>query len=114
MPMSNSRCSPYIVPAPCLALKPIHVLDRTILSAIPIPAFVVDDDVQIVDMNSAAARFCARDHEVVYKCRGGEALHCLHSTDVPDGCGRAPLCQQCVIRNSVATCLQGQTVSRAR
>lgn len=75
---------------------------------------MVDNDVQIVDMNSAAARLCARDHEVVYKCRGGEALQCLYSTDAPDGCGRAPFCQQCVIRNSVMNCLQGQAVSRAR
>jgi signal transduction histidine kinase len=94
--------------------KPVDTIDRTILNAIPIPAFVVDDDIQIVDMNSAAARLCARDHEVVYKCRGGEVLHCLHSTDITDGCGRAPLCQQCVIRHSVTSCLQGHTVSRAR
>ncbi len=97
-----------------LKLNPIHTLDRTILEAIPIPAFVVDDDVRIVDMNSAAAQFCAQDHEDVYKCRGGEALHCVHSKDVPEGCGRASLCQQCVIRNSVNECLEGRTVSRAR
>ena len=78
------------------------------------PAFVVDDDVQIVDMNHAAAQLSARDHKVAYKCRAGEVLRCLHSTNVLDGCGRAPLCQQCVIRNSVTKCLRGQAVSRAR
>jgi len=97
-----------------LELTPVYTFDHTFLSAIPIPAFVVDDDVRIVDMNSAAARLCNRDPEAVYKCRGGEALHCLHSTDVSDGCGRAPFCQQCVIRNSVMSCLHGQAVSRAR
>ena len=93
---------------------PISALDQTILKAIPIPAFVVDDDVQILNMNSAAARLCAQDREVFYKCRGGEALQCPYSTDVPDGCGRAPFCQQCVIRNSVVSCFQGKAVSRAR
>lgn len=97
-----------------LELKPVYTFDRTILSAIPIPAFIVDDDVQILDMNSAAARLCAQEPGVVYECRGGEALHCMHSNDVPDGCGRAPLCQQCVIRKSVTSCLHGQSVSRAR
>jgi hypothetical protein len=41
-------------------------------------------------------------------------LHCLHSTDVPEGCGRAPLCEECVIRNSVAKALQGNRVVRRR
>ena len=56
---------------------------------------------------------CAQDNEVVYKCRGGEALHCLQ-TSVPEGCGRTPLCRECVMRNSVTKCFQGQAVSRAR
>ena len=43
---------------------PISDLDQTILKAIPIPAFVVDNEVRIVDMNSAAARLCAQDREV--------------------------------------------------
>ena len=97
-----------------LELEQIHTLDRTILKAIPIPAFVVDSDVRIVDLNSAAVCLCASEHEAVYKCRGGEVLRCVHATDVQDGCGGAPFCQQCVIRNSVNTCLRGQTISRAR
>ena len=39
-----------------LEQMPIYTLDRTILDAFPIPAFVVDDDVRIVEMNSAAAQ----------------------------------------------------------
>jgi len=97
-----------------LELKSVYTFDRTILSAIPLPAFVVDDDVQIIDMNSAAAQLCSQDPGVVYRCQGGEALHCIHSTEVPDGCGRAPLCKQCVIRRSVMSCLNGQAINRAR
>jgi hypothetical protein len=33
---------------------------------------------------------------------------------VPEGCGRAPFCQNCVIRNSVTKCLEGQTITRRR
>lgn len=87
---------------------------RTILDSIPIPVFVVDSDVRVRDLNDAALRFCGQGKEAIYRQRGGEVLHCLHSLDVPEGCGRAPFCQNCMIRGSVTTCLQGQTVSRKR
>lgn len=93
-------------------MRPSNPCDRAIFNAIPIPAFVVDDDVRIIEMNDAAAEFCGQSHEEVYRRRGGEVLRCLHSTDVPEGCGRGARCEECVIRNSVAECLEGQTVSR--
>jgi len=85
--------------------------DRTIFNAIPIPAFVVNSDVQIMDLNDAAAQFCGQALNLVYKRRGGDVLGCLHATDVPQGCGRGPVCHGCVIRNSVARSLEGRTVS---
>ena len=94
--------------------KPDNPLDRTIFDAIPIPVFVVDDDVQILDQNSAASRFCGQDLEKVYRRRSGHALHCLHSSDVPEGCGKGPACKSCVIRNSVNSSMRGHTVSRRR
>lgn len=95
-----------------MQMKPSNTLDRTIFDAIPIPVFVVDEDVRILDLNGAAAQFCGQTRAGVYKRRGGEVLHCLHSADVPEGCGKGPLCGDCVIRNSVANCLEGQTTSR--
>jgi hypothetical protein len=87
---------------------------RTILDAIPIPVFVVDGDVRIRDLNDVAIRFCGQGKDAIYRQHGGEVLHCMHSLDVPEGCGRAPFCQNCVIRGSVTACLQGQKVSRKR
>ncbi len=87
---------------------------RTILDAIPIPVFVVDSDVRIRDLNDVAISFCGQGKDAIYRQRGGEVLRCIHSLDVPEGCGRAPFCKNCVIRGSVAACLQGQTVSRKR
>jgi PAS domain-containing protein len=89
-----------------------EAFDRTIFDAIPIPAFVVDDDMQILELNVAAAEFCGQSLVGVYERRGGEVLHCLHTTDVIEGCGRGPICAECVFRNSVTKCLEGQTVSR--
>ncbi len=85
---------------------------RTSLNAIPIPAFVVDSDVQILDLNEAAANFCDQKRETVHKSRGGKVLQCTHSTDASEGCGRGPFCKDCVLRNSVTKCLEGQTISR--
>ena len=91
-----------------------NIVYQSLLNAIPSPVFVVDDDVRIVDLNQAACILSGQEKRAVLRRRGGEVLHCLHSTEVPGGCGRAPFCADCVIRNSVSLCLQGQTVSRAR
>jgi len=87
---------------------------RSILNAIPLMVFVVDADVRIRDLNDAAATVFGLDKATILNRRGGEVLHCLHAHDVPEGCGRAPFCQNCVIRNSVTQSLQAQGVNRRR
>jgi PAS domain-containing protein len=91
-----------------------RTLDRTIFDALPIPSFVVDDDVRVLDLNTAASQFCGQIGEAVLRRRSGHVLHCIHSSDVPEGCGRGPACKSCVIRNSVTASLHGKTVSRRR
>jgi PAS domain-containing protein len=81
---------------------------RIVLDAIPFPVFVVEDDMRIVDFNAAASKMLAQERELVISRRAGEALHCLHSTETPEGCGRAPFCQDCIIRNSVNESLRGR------
>lgn len=95
--------------------KLANTLDRRVFDAIPIPVFVVDDDVRVLDCNGAAAQFCP-DFQLSepVKQRTGHLLHCLHAHDVPEGCGRGPACKRCVIRNSVASTLGGKIVSRRR
>jgi len=87
---------------------------RSVFDAIPSFIFVVDDDVRIQDYNAAAAELLLLQRSAVLKRRGGEVLNCLHAADVPEGCGRAPLCKDCVIRNSVAEAFQGNRVVRRR
>ncbi len=86
----------------------------SVFDAIPSLIFVVDDDVRIQDYNAAAAELLLLQRPAVLKRRGGEILNCLHASDVPEGCGRAPLCKDCVIRNSVAEAFQGHRVVRRR
>lgn len=91
-----------------------HSTYRAILDAMPIPVFIVDDDLRLIDMNRMASAIFGLDKNVVFQMRGGEALHCLHSTDSPGGCGRGPFCRSCVIRNAVGESMKGLSVVRRR
>jgi nitrogen fixation/metabolism regulation signal transduction histidine kinase len=87
---------------------------RAVLDANPDFMFVVDEDVRIIEFNRAAGQFLSVGRDQVLRRRGGDVLHCLHSTETPDGCGRAPYCQTCVVRNSVKEAFQGQAVVRRK
>jgi hypothetical protein len=87
---------------------------QSILDVIPIVIFVVDSNVRIRDMNQSAATAFGLDKAIVYNKLGGEILNCLHLNDVPEGCGSAPSCDSCLIRNTVMLCVQGQTITRRR
>lgn len=85
---------------------------KAILDGIPSPVFIVEADVAIVDYNATAARMLARNPDLILRKRAGEVLHCLHSEDVPGGCGRGPVCPDCIIRNSVDNALKGRKAVR--
>jgi len=87
---------------------------KSVFDALPSLLFVVDDDVRIQEYNAAAAEFLSVKRSAILKRRSGEVLHCLHATDVPEGCGRAPFCENCIIRNSVSEAFQGTCVVRRR
>jgi hypothetical protein len=83
-------------------------------NALPSLVLVVDEDVRIQDYNTAASELLMAERKTVLKRRAGEILHCIHSTDVPEGCGNAPSCKNCVVRNSVMEAFQGKRVVRHR
>ena len=43
---------------------------KTVLDAIPSPVFVVQQDVRIVDFNTAASNILAEDRQVIIRKRG--------------------------------------------
>ncbi len=87
---------------------------RVVFDALPALIFVVDEDVRVQDYNAAVADFLTTPESAVLKRRSGEVLRCLHSTDVPAGCGRAPFCKGCIIRSSVGRAFAGDRVVRRR
>ncbi len=92
----------------------LHKADflHNLLDTIPSFIFIVDHDVRIHHLNAAALKLLGANKDMVILKRGGDALHCLHSTETPEGCGGAPACKYCVIRNSVNRSFQGGSVQR--
>jgi hypothetical protein len=84
---------------------------RAIIDAIPSPMFIVDEDVRIRSYNTAAGALF-KDPAAVLQTRAGEVLHCINSTDVPEGCGRGPACVSCIVRGSVGAAFRDRTVVR--
>jgi hypothetical protein len=87
---------------------------RAVFDALPSLVFVVDRDVSVQEYNAAAAEFLMTGGAAVIKQRAGNILHCLHSTDVPEGCGEASFCAHCIIRNAVTEAFEGKRVVRRR
>jgi len=88
--------------------------NRVLFNAIPSIALVVDSDVRILDYNKAASKILGSQSEPVLNRRGGEALHCIHSYEVADGCGYAQHCEDCIIINSVKGAIKGSDIVRQR
>ena len=85
---------------------------RMLFDAMPLPVFVVDDDVCILECNTAAAKLLGKSKQSLIGKRCGEMLNCIHAVEVPEGCGRAPDCGECVVRQSVRAAVRGRRVVR--
>ena len=72
-----------------------------IFDALPSMVVVVDQDLRIQECNVAALTLMMTDKQAAINRRAGNIIHCLHSKDVPWGCGKAQYCSNCSIRNSV-------------
>ena len=80
---------------------PLNAIDRQFLDAIPSYVFLMDREMVIHDYNTASAALFNSDREMVLFERGGDALHCLRSTDHPAGCGQSVRCVSCRVRRAV-------------
>jgi len=83
---------------------------RGIFEANPIPTFIVDEDLHILELNHAAADLLGPDATLAFNRKAGEALKCIHSFE--GGCGKSPHCKDCAIRNTVGESLRGPAIRR--
>jgi len=84
-----------------LALKQSEHELKAIYENAPLVMLLVDKDRRVVKMNNNALAMSRRSMEDAVGLRGGEALHCVHSFDDPQGCGFGDLCKKCGVRNTV-------------
>ena len=87
---------------------------RILFDAVPSPVLIVDDDIRILDYNVAGAELLGEDRRLQYMKSSGDALHCVHSFESPEGCGRSEDCWDCIVRNSVSEALRDGKVCRRR
>ncbi len=87
---------------------------KAVFDALPSMIFVVDDDVKIQEFNAAASDLLDVQGGAILKQRAGDVLHCVHSIETNEGCGRSSACKDCVIRNSVGQAFQGNRIVRSR
>jgi len=88
------------------------VFMRHALDAIPSLVLVTDDDMRILYRNRAAQDLLKG--EAIYGNKAGDIMHCIHSTDSAEGCGKGPHCAECVVRNSVNSAFTGRKIYRQR
>ncbi|HEX8927063.1 MAG TPA: PAS domain-containing protein, partial [Terriglobales bacterium] len=86
---------------------------RAVVDAMPIPVFVLNSQVEILEMNEAARRLFTITDQDWKSRRAGEALRCLNAINSEKGCGHSERCSDCAIRNMVAACVsQGKQSQR--
>ena len=78
----------------------------------PLVMVLVDEERKIRKANIPAAEFAGTSTSAMVGLRGGEALGCLHSLDVPEGCGFGPLCPQCTVRRTLLDTFETGTSHR--
>ena len=85
-----------------------------IFEAIPSPAFIIDGDARIVEFNGAAAAVLPANETAARHKRSGDALHCIRAMETAGGCGAAPDCRDCAIRNAVTNAASGGKSQRIK
>ncbi len=84
-----------------------HVFD-----AIPSMLLIIDKDFRVERLNTAASCMTNVKNDDAHKWKAGEVLNCVHAGESAKGCGYAPACADCVLRNITAAALKGSTVHR--
>ncbi len=62
---------------------------------------LVNDELDVIMVNSAMADFIGDEAPIIVGKKMGEAIHCIHSLEEPEGCGYSHSCKTCAVRQSL-------------
>lgn len=84
-------------------------IGQEILDAIPDLALILNDKRQIVAANEHCLKALGLESiEDLFGKRVGEAVHCIHASQGPEGCGTSVSCRQCGATKAIMSCLSTQ------
>jgi hypothetical protein len=86
-------------------------LIANVFDVLPLAAFVVDHDFNVIDFNFAGAKLLDRVPFAVLRLRGGDRLQCIHSIETADGAA-TQACQECIVKNFVKEVFDDAKVCR--
>lgn len=83
------------------ALKEREQELATIFENAPYVMLLLDRDRRVRKSNAQACAFTGLQDSEMINRRNGEALHCVHAIDTPEGCGFGPYCLECIVRRTI-------------
>ncbi|MCX8156219.1 MAG: PAS domain-containing protein [Verrucomicrobiae bacterium] len=93
--------------------QPVFVrsdLFREVFEGFPHALLIMDERLRILHLNRAAATLSGTERKAMLYRQNGDAFHCVHAGEHPEGCGHAPACAKCAVRQSVEEVLAGRPV----
>ena len=85
---------------------------RNFMDAIPSAIFIMNEKLQILDYNKAAAVITGKDAEMIICRLCGDVMHCFYESQSTDACGATEFCDDCVVRNAVIAAYKGDPTVR--
>lgn len=74
---------------------------EAVFNASPLVMMVLDESIDIVRVNEGAIELCGCTPSEILHHRPGDALGCIHAAKAARGCGHAPECPFCPVRNGI-------------
>lgn len=85
-----------------------------LFATIPVSALVVDERQRVHAVNDAARNFIGDASADFTLRQNGQVLKCIHNSEHAEGCGNAPVCQTCTLRNAALQAFKGNSIHRLK
>jgi sigma-54 dependent transcriptional regulator, acetoin dehydrogenase operon transcriptional activator AcoR len=85
---------------------------KSIFESIPCGVLIMDKDRTVRAVNNALERTFGLYRSEAISRRGGDVLHCVHASEVPEGCGYSSACQDCQVRSIALDAISGRKIER--